>query len=165
MDTEKYTTLKKEVAKLKENNIIKESLYPDWLVNPAFVTKPNCKWRTYIDFTNLYKPYPKDNFPLPRIDQLVDATTRHELLTSMDAYSGYNQIPMYTPYKKHTSFITDRGLYCYRVTPFGLINTRAIYHSVVNSMFENQIGRIMEVYVDDMLVKSRKVDDHVKNLE
>ena len=58
------------------------------------VKKPNGKWRICIDFTNLNKVCPKDSFPLPRIDQLVDATAGYELLTFMDAYSGYNQFQM-----------------------------------------------------------------------
>ena len=74
----------------------------------------------------------------------------------MDAYSGYNQIPMYGPDQEHTSFITDRGLYCYIGMPFGLLNAGATYQRLVNMMFEKQIGKTMEVYVDDMLVKSRR---------
>ena len=74
---------------------IRESYYPDWLSNTMLVPKLNKKWRTCIDFTNLNKACLKDNFPLPPIDQLVDATAGHELLSFMDAYLGYNQIPMY----------------------------------------------------------------------
>ncbi|PON41357.1 hypothetical protein PanWU01x14_290260, partial [Parasponia andersonii] len=65
------------------------------------------KWRTCIDLTDLNKACPKDSFPLLRIDQLVDVTSGHELLSFMDAYSGYNQIPMYEPDEEHTLFITD----------------------------------------------------------
>ncbi|KAL2542410.1 Ribonuclease H [Abeliophyllum distichum] len=73
------------------------------------------------------KACPKESFPLPQIDQLVDATFGYELLSFMDAYSRYNQIPMYPPDEEHTSFVTDKGLYCYKVIPFGLKNTRATY--------------------------------------
>ena len=83
----------------------------------------------------------------------------------MDAYSGYNQIPMHAPDQDHTSFITDRGLYCYKVMPFGLKNAGATYQRLVNKMFAELIGRNMEVYVDDMLVKSRRADDHVSHLD
>ena len=83
------------------------------------VPKPNGKWRTCVDFTSLNKACSKDSFPLPRIDQLVDATAGHELLSFMDAYSGYIQIPMNPADEEHTSFITDKGLYCYKVMPFG----------------------------------------------
>ena len=109
MDTERYQALKDEVDKFLACNFIKESFYPSWLANPVLVKNRNGKWRTCIDFTNLNKACPKDSFPLPRIDQLVDATSRNQLLSFMDSYSGYNQIPMHILDQEHMSFITDRG--------------------------------------------------------
>ncbi|KAI5323426.1 hypothetical protein L3X38_032498 [Prunus dulcis] len=82
----------------------------------------------------------------------------------MDAYSGYNQIFMHPEDQAHTSFITDRGLYCYKVMPFGLKNAGATYQRLVNHLFTPLIGNTMEVYVDDMLVKSRTADQHIPNL-
>ena len=79
----------------------------------------------------------------------------HELLSFMDAYSGYNQISMYEPDEEHTSFITDWGLHCYKVMPFDLKNAGATYHRLVNMMFKDLIGKSIEVYMDDMLVKSK----------
>ncbi|KAI5348612.1 hypothetical protein L3X38_001499 [Prunus dulcis] len=117
-----------------------------------------------VDYTNLNRAYPKDSFPLPRIDQLVDATAGHALLSFMDAYSGYNQIFMHPEDQAHTSFITDRDLYCYKVMPFGLKNVGATYQRLVNHLFALLIGNTMEVYVDDMLVKSRTADKHIPNL-
>ena len=90
MNTEHYQALKEEVDKLLSNGFIKESFYPSWLANPVLVKKPSEKWRTCMDFTDLNKTCYKDSFPLPRIDQLVDATSGHALLSFMDAYSGYN---------------------------------------------------------------------------
>ena len=127
MNAERYQALKNEVENLLACGFIKESFYPSWLANPVLVKKPNGKWRTCVDFTNLNKACLKDSFPLPRIDQLVDATSGNQLLSFMDAYSGYNQIPMHIPNQEHTSFITDRGLYCYKVMPFGLKNAGATY--------------------------------------
>ena len=75
-----------------------------------------------IDFTDLNQACPKDSFPLPRIDQLVDSTAGHKLLTFMDAFSGYNQILMAEEDQEKTAFVTSQGLYCYRVMPFGLKN-------------------------------------------
>jgi len=108
---------------------------------------------------------PKDCFPLTRIDQPVDEIVGHELLSFMDAYSGYNQIPMYVPDQDHISFVTDRGLYCYKIMPFGLKNAGATYQCIVNKMFAKQIGHTMEVYVDDILVKSKKATDHIAHLD
>ncbi|KAM1267654.1 hypothetical protein COP2_000036 [Malus domestica] len=87
-----------------------------------------------------------------------------ELLSFMDAYSGYNQILMNPLYQEHTTFTTDRRLYCYKVMPFGLKNAGATYQRLVNSMFPEQIGKSIEVYVDDMLVKSKHADQHTTNL-
>ena len=96
--------------------------------------------------------------PTPRIDQLVDATAGHEILSFMDAYLGYNQISMHPPDEDHTRFRTDTGLYCYKVMPFGLKNAGETYQQLVNHMFKELIGVNMEVYVDDMLVKSKKAE-------
>ena len=138
--------------------------YPDWLANVVMVKKANGKWCICVDYTDLNKACPKDSFPLPKIDQLVDATSGHKLLSFMDAFLGYNQIQMALEDEEHTAFITERGLYCYKVMPFGLKNAGATYQRLVNKIFQNQIDRNMEVYVDDMLVKSLEAGEHIKDL-
>ena len=117
-----------------------------------------------VDFTDLNSACPKDSFPLPKIDQLVDSTVGHEQLTFMDAISGYNQILMSEEDQEKASFVTSQGLYCYKVIPFELKNARATYQRLVNHMFSKQIGRNIEVYVDDMLIKSREAKSHLDNL-
>ncbi|XP_052193787.1 uncharacterized protein LOC127802133 [Diospyros lotus] len=161
---ERYGAPKKEVDKLLANEFIREAHYPIWVANPILVKKKNEKYMTCVDFTDLNKACPKNSFALPRIDQFVDATTGHQLLNFMDAYSGYNQIPMNPSNKEHTLFITDQGLYCYKEMPFGLKNAGATNQRLVNMMFEALIGKTMEVYVDNMLVKSERVADHVFDL-
>ena len=104
------------------------------------VKKANGKWRMCVDFTNLNKAYPKDSYPLPRIDQLVDSTVGHKLLSFMDAFSRYNQIRMDEADQEKTSFVTSLGLFCYEVMPFGLKNAGATYPRLVNHMFRPQIG-------------------------
>ena len=118
-----------------------------------------------VDFTDLNKACPKDSFPLPRIDQLVESTAEHKLLTFMNAFSGYNQIKMAEEDQEKTAFITSQGLYCYKVMPFGLKNVGETYQRLVNRMFREQIGRNMEVYVDDMLVKSKEELTHLDHLK
>jgi len=154
-----------EVKKLLEAGFIREVDYPEWLANVVLVKKASGKWRMCVDFTDLNKACPKDCFPLPRIDQLVDSTAGHEVLSFIDAFSGYNQIYMNVTDQEKTSFITDCGLYCYTMMPFGLKNAGATYQRLVNRMFQTQIGRNMEVYVDDMLVKSLSLCDHVADLK
>ncbi|MCA8824161.1 reverse transcriptase family protein [Escherichia coli] len=117
-----------------------------------------------MDFTDLNKACPKDSFPLPHIDMLVDATAGHELLSFMDAFSGYNQILMHPDDQEKTAFITERGIFCYKVMPFGLKNAGATYQRLVNKMFADYLGDTMEVYIDDMLVKSLLAEQHLDHL-
>ena len=118
-----------------------------------------------MDFTDLNKACPNDSFPLPRIDQLMDSTVGHKLLMFMDAFSRYNQIKMDEEDQEKTAFITSQGLYCYKVMPFGLKNAEATNQRLVNKMFNKQISRNMEVYVDDMLVKSKEELAHLDDLK
>ena len=94
---------------------------------PPIVKKPNGKWRMCVDFMDLNRVCPKDSYPLPRIDNLVDSTARHELLSFMDAFLCYNQIKMKEEDQEKTSFVTNQGLFCYKVMPFGLKNAGATY--------------------------------------
>ena len=111
LDPEIAQALKDEVDKLIRARFIHEVKYPVWVSNPVLVPKPDGRWRCCVDFTNLNEACPKDSFPVLRIDQMVDATGGHELISFMDAFLGYNQIPMYPRDEEHTAFITDRGLY------------------------------------------------------
>ena len=123
--------------------------------------KKNGKWRVCIDFSDLNKACPNDSFPFPHIDMLVDATADHELLSFMDAFSGYNQILMHPDDQEKTAFITERGIFCYKVMRFGLKNAGTTYQRLVNKMFADYLGDTMEVYIDDMLVKSLLTEQHL----
>ena len=154
-----------EVEKLLAAGFIREVYYPKWLANVVMVKKFNGKWKMCVDFTDLNNACTKDSFPLPRIDQLVDSTAGHELLTFMDAFSGYNQILMKKEDQEKTAFVTSHDLYCYNVMPFGLKNASAMYQRLENQMFSKQIGRNMEVYVDDILVKRKEAKTHLEDLQ
>ncbi|KAL0411905.1 UNVERIFIED_CONTAM: Pro-Pol polyprotein [Sesamum latifolium] len=162
---EKDKIIQAEVNKLMVAGHIEEIQFPEWLSNVVLVPKPGGKWRMCIDFRDLNKACPKDFYPLPRIDQLVDSTSGCELLSMMDASQGYHQIMLALEDRKKVSFITSEGTFCYVAMPFGLKNAGATYQRLVDKIFHPQIGRNVEVYVDDMLVKSKKAADHVKDLE
>ena len=161
---ERQKAINEDVGKLLQAKAIREVEYPEWLTNVVLVKKTNDKWRFCIDFTYINRACPKDSFSLPQIDLIVDATTSHELLSFMDAFSGYNQISMDPNDQENTSFVTRQGTYCYRVMPFELKNAGATYQRLVNKMFQKQIRASMEVYIDDMLVKSVKADLHITHL-
>ncbi|XP_013632797.1 PREDICTED: uncharacterized protein LOC106338339 [Brassica oleracea var. oleracea] len=156
-------TVNEEVERLLAAGFITEVRYPEWLANPVVVKKKNGKWRVCVEFTDLNKACPKDSYPLPHIDRRVESTAGNELLTFMDAFSGYNQIMMHPDDREKTAFITDRWTYCYKVMPFGLKNAGATYQKLVNRMFADKLGNTMEVYIDDMLVKSLRATDHLNH--
>ena len=118
-----------------------------------------------MDFRNLNKASLKDDFPLPHIDMLFDSTVGHVRLSFMDGFSGYNQIMMALEYTEKTSFITEWGTYCYSVMPFGLKNTGTTYQRAATTLFCDMIQRDVDVYVDDMIVKSLDRADHWEALE
>ena len=129
------------------------------------VKKANGKWRMSVDFMDLNRACLKDSYPLPRIDTLVDSTARRELISFMDAFSGYNQIKMNEDDQERTSFVTSQGLFCYKVMSFGLKNVGTTYQRLMNKMYAHQIGRNVQVYVDDMLVKSLRENNHLDDLQ
>ncbi|KAL0394719.1 UNVERIFIED_CONTAM: Pro-Pol polyprotein [Sesamum latifolium] len=162
---EKDKIIQAEMDKLIAAGHIEEIQFPEWLSNVVLVPKPGGKWRMYIDFRDLNKACPKDFYPLPRIDQLVDSTSDCELLSMMDASQGYHQIMLAPEDRKKVSFITSSGTFCYMAMPFGLKNAGATYQRLVDKIFQSHIGRNVEVYVDNMLVKSKKAEDHIADLE
>ncbi|KAL0290854.1 UNVERIFIED_CONTAM: Transposon Ty3-G Gag-Pol polyprotein [Sesamum radiatum] len=123
----KNRAIKEEVEKLLKINYIRPVQYPEWLANVVLVPKANGKWRMCVDFTDLNKACPKDSYPLPRIDALIDSTSECELMSFLDAFQGYNQIHLADEDQEKTSFVTDQGIFCYNVMPFGLKNAGATY--------------------------------------
>ena len=120
-----------------------------------------------VDFTDLNKACPKDPFPMSWIDQLVDATVGHPRMSFLDVFQGYHQIPLALDDQEKTSFVTSIGNYHYKVMPFGLKNAGSTYQRMMTKMFEPQLGRSIEVYIDDMVVKSKcgRSSDHFWNTE
>nr|CAN70061.1 hypothetical protein VITISV_025665 [Vitis vinifera] len=142
-----------EIDKLIEARFIREVDYTDWLANVVVVPKKEGKWRVCVDYTNLNNACLKDSFPLPRIDQI------------MDSIAGYHQIPMSPADEEKTAFITPHGLYCYKVMPFVLKNFGATYQRLMTKIFKPLVGRIVEVYIDDIVVKSKTREEHVLHLQ
>ena len=160
-----FDVVKDEVMKLKQAGAIKEVFYLKWLANTVVVKKKKGKWRVCVDFTDLNKACSKDPFLMPRINQLVSATVGHPRMSFLDAFQGYHQIPLALGDQKKTAFVTPTGNYHYKVMPFGLKNAGSTYQRMMTRMFESQLGKSIEVYIDDMVVKSKVVSEHVGDLE
>ncbi len=128
--------------------------YPEWLANIVPVPKKDGKVRVCVNYRDLNRANTKDDFPLPHIDVLVDSTANNAMYSFMDGFSGYNQILMNIEDKVKTIFITLWGVYCYTVMPFGLKNVGATYQRMATTILHDMIVKEVEVYVDDMMVKS-----------
>ena len=139
--------------------------YLELLANVVLVPKKDGKVRECVNFRDLNKASPKDDFPLPHIDMLVDSTAGHSVLSFMDGFSGYNKIMMAPEDMEKTSFITEWGTYCCWVMPFRLKNAGATYHILATTLFHDMMHKDVEVYVDDMIVKSRDKAYHLAALK
>ena len=129
------------------------------------VKKKNGKWRVCVDFTNLNKTCPKDPFPILGIDQIVDTSVGHPQISFLDAFQGYHQILLALDDQEKTTFVTPTGNYHYNVMPIGLKNVGSTYQRIMTRMFKLQLGKNIEIYIDDMVVKSKLKSEHINNLE
>jgi hypothetical protein len=118
-----------------------------------------------IDYTSLNKACPKDEYPLPRICQIVDSTALCELLSFLDAYSGYHQISLTIDDEEKTAFITSFEIFCYTKMVFELKNGGATYQKCVHTVLESQIGRNIKAYIDDIVVESKRRGDLLDDLK
>ena len=133
--------------------------------NVILVEKPNETCKMHLDLTYSNKTWHKDIYPLPKIDKLVNFTAGHELLGFMDAFSGYHHILLAKQDQEKTAFIVNIDLYYYNMIPFGLKNVDPTYQSLVNKVFATLVGKTMEVYVDDMITKSVKINRSCEGLQ
>jgi hypothetical protein len=165
MSDDKVEGAQNKAKRLLSAVVIREVTYPEWLANTVMVKKANGKWRMCIDFTDLNKACPKDEFPLPIIDSLMDATATSELMSLLDCYSSYHQIWMKKEDEPKTSFITPSGTYFYLWMPEGLKNAGASFSRMTAKVLCSQIGRNVLTYVDDIIVKSTKQENHIADLQ
>ena len=154
MSSDKELEVQKQVQALLDAGFIREVTYLTWLSYVVMVKKSNGKWRMCVNYTFLNKVCPKDSYPLPSINGLVDAASRFWFLSFLDVYSGYNQIPMHRLNEEKIVFITLTDSYCYKVMPFRLKNLGATYQRLMNKIFAKHIEALIEIYIDDMLIKT-----------
>jgi len=164
MKPEMLLKIKEEVMKQLDAGFLEVAKYPEWVANIVPVPKKDGKVRMCVDYRDLNRASPKDNFPLPHIDTLVDNTARFSIFSFMDGFSGYNQIKMAPEDKEKTTFITVWGTFNYKVMSFGLKNAGATYQRAMVTLFHDMMHREIEVYVDDMIAKARTVEEHIVNL-
>ena len=156
--------IKFELQKLLKAKFVEEIKCPSWLTNIVLVKKKNDQIRFFVDLRDVNKAYPKDEFPLPNVDILLDAKAGHECFFFMDGYSGYNKILMDPVDAPKTTFRTPFGNYFYRVMPFGLKNANATYQRTMTSIFGDVLHKQVQDYVDDLVVKVKNLVEHLMHL-
>jgi hypothetical protein len=161
---ERQDFIRQEVRKLLDGGFIEEVHHPVWLANPVIIPKANGKLRMCIDYTSLNKACLKDPYPLPRIDQIVDSTSGCDLLSFLDAYSIFHQIQMAREDRKHTAFVIVDGLYCYVVMPYGLRNALPTFVWAMSKTFGDLIRDMIEIYVDNIIVKTKRGSTLVEDM-
>jgi ribonuclease HI len=164
LSDKKTEAAKAIVHRLLETNFIEPIAYPTWLANVVMVQNKSSKWRMCIDFTSLNKACPKDNFPLSRIDNIVDSAAGCKVMSLLDCFSGYHQIDMKEEDKASTSFITPFSTYCFIRMPEGLKNAGSNFSRLTKTVLESQVGRNIFTYVDNIVVASKNKEDHLADL-
>ncbi|XP_028077305.1 uncharacterized protein LOC114279278 [Camellia sinensis] len=157
--------IKDEVVKLLGAGFIKPIQHPTWLSSIVPVIKKNGQIRVCVDFRDLNKSCPKDEFPLPNIDTLIDSAAGHHMFSFMDGFSGYNQIKMAPKDAPKTAFRTPIGNFFYTVMPFGLKNAGATYQRAMTAIFHDMLHKSLECYIDDLVVKSKEEISHLRDLQ
>ncbi|CAL2276220.1 unnamed protein product [Prunus armeniaca] len=164
--TEVQLKVKEEIERLLEPGFIRTARYVEWLANIVPVLKKTGALRVCNHYRNLNLATPKDGYPMPVSNLLVDGAAKHELLSFMDSHAGYNQIFIAEEDVHKTAFRCPGaiGTYEWVVMPFGLKNAGATYQRAMNLIFHDLIGRTVEVYINDVVVKSPSKADHVGHL-
>jgi hypothetical protein len=164
MSDKKVATVKAEVQRLLDAVFICEVRYPSWLANVVVVNKKNDKWRMCTDFTYLNKRCPKDDFPLARIDKVVDSAAGYKVMALLDCFLGYHQMWLHKEDEEKTSLITPCVTYCYLRMPEGHKNVGPTFYRMTKAILKEQLERNVFTYIDDIVVASRKKETQLQDL-
>ncbi|GJZ59337.1 reverse transcriptase domain-containing protein [Tanacetum coccineum] len=162
---ERTKAIQAEVQKLVEAGIMREVYYHDWLSNPVMVKKHDSSWRMYVDFTYLNKACPQDCYPLPKINWKVKSLCGYPFKCFLDAYKGYHQIQIVESDEEKTAFHISQEVYWYTKMPFSLKNASATYQRLVDKDFDSQVGQNIEVYIDDLVIKSHTEAEMLRDID
>jgi hypothetical protein len=166
MRTEVLEEVKKEIEKMLEAGFIRPCRYAEWISSIVHVQKKDGWWRVYVDFRNLNRATLKDEYPMPVVEMLINAVVDNKILSFMDGNACYNQIFMALEDIHKTAFrVPDvMGLFEYVVMTFGLKNAGTTYQCVMNYIYHDLIGKLVEIYIDDIVVKSTSTGGHLGDL-
>ena len=156
--------VEKEVKKLFDSKIIVPIRFSKWLANLVPVRKKNGEIRLYIDFRNLNIASLKDNYPLPKMDHILERVVGATRISMLDGFSGYNQVLVDPKDQEKTTFIAPWGTFMYAKMPFSLMNARATFQRAMDIAFAEEINKFVVIYLDDITIYSRNENEHVSHL-
>jgi hypothetical protein len=166
MKAEVLVEVKKEVEKMLEAGFIRPCRYAEWISSIIPMQKKDGRWRVCVDFKDLNRATPKDEYPMPVAETLINAAADHKILSFMDGNAGYNQIFVAPEDVNKTAFRVPGvvGLFEYVVMTFGSKNASATYQRAMNYIFHNLIGKMVDIYIDDVVVKSASIEGHLGDI-
>jgi hypothetical protein len=166
MKAELLVEVKKEVEKMLKAGLIRPCRYAEWISSVVHVQRKDGRWRVCVDFRDLNRATPKDEYPIPVAKTLINAAAGHKILSFIDGNAGYNQIFIALEDINKTAFRVPGaiGLFEYVVMTFGLKNAGATYQRAMNYIFHDRISKLVEIYIDDVVVKSASVEGHLGDL-
>jgi hypothetical protein len=166
MKAEVLVEVKKEVEKIIEAGFIRPCRYAEWISSVVPVQKKDGRWQVCVDFRDLNRATPKDEYPMPVAETLINTAAGHKILSFMHGNAGYNQIFMAPEDINKTAFRVPGAvvLFEYVVMTFGLKNAGTMYQRAMNYIFHDLIGKLVEIYIDDVIVKSASVEGHLGDL-
>jgi hypothetical protein len=166
MRTEVLEEVKKEIEKMLEAGFIRPCRYVEWISSIVPVQKKDGRWQVCVDFRDLNRATPKDESLMPVAETLINAAVGNKILSFIDGNAVYNQIFMALEDIHKTAFRVPNvvGLFEYMVMTFGLKNTDATYQRAMNYIYHDLIGKLVEIYIDNIVVKSTSIGGHLGNL-
>ena len=160
-----FPIIEKEVNKLLDAKIILPLRYSSWVANLVPVRKKNEEIRLCVDFRNLNRSSLKDNYPLPKIEKILQKVVGAQRISMVDGFSGYNQISMHPDDKEKTAFTTPQGTFMYDKMPFGLMNAGATFQRAMDIAFVGEKEKFVVIYLDDITIFSKLDDEHLKHFK
>jgi hypothetical protein len=161
---EKIEVAKTDVQHLLDAGFIRELTYPEWLANVVMIRKKNRRWRMCTDFTDLNKCCPKNDFPLTRIDQIIDSIAGSDIMALLDCFLGYHRIWLCKETEEKTRFMAPFGTYCYMRMLEGLRTASPTFCRMMKAALKDQVGMNIQSYIDDIVVASKKKEPYIFDL-